>query len=191
MKGLYDAVAVFKEKIFYLNDGGPEAHLIANTGYFPSDLPAFELLSTKEGQKRLKAYYESYLLLAAKCRMGFVMQSPTIRASADWGVRFGYTHDELFAVNKRAIKFMREVAMPFRGSLPHIIISGAIGPRCEQYNAATQMTAGQASVYHMEQVKAFALADADMITVANMEPGEAEGVVQAAGRFHLPVVVCG
>jgi S-methylmethionine-dependent homocysteine/selenocysteine methylase len=180
---------VFKQK-HYLSDGGLETALIFHKGIPLNHFAAFELLRNEEGKKALEEYYNPYLSLAEKYGLGFVMESPTWRGSCDWGVKLGYTHDELFALNKQSIKFIREVAGPFSQSLPHIIISGNIGPRGDGYKADIQMTAEQAKVYHLEQVKAFALADADMVTALTITySDEAIGIVHAARSFNLPVVI--
>jgi S-methylmethionine-dependent homocysteine/selenocysteine methylase len=180
---------LFKQQ-HYLSDGGLETTLIFHKGIALNHFAAFELLRNEEGKRTLEAYYQPYLLLAEKYRLGFVMESPTWRASCDWGVKLGYTHDELFALNKQSIKFIREIAGPFSQSLPHIIISGNIGPRGDGYKADSQMTAEQAKVYHLEQVKAFALADADVVTALTITySDEAIGIINAARSFNLPVVV--
>jgi homocysteine S-methyltransferase len=181
--------AVFREN-HYLTDGGLETTLIFHKGISLNYFAAFELLRTEEGKKTFAAYYQPYLLLAEQYKLGFVMESPTWRASSDWGFKLGYTHDELFALNKQAIKFMRELAQPFSQRLPHIIISGNIGPRGDGYKAENQMTAEQAKVYHLEQIKAFALADADLVTAVTITYSyEAIGIVQVAQSFRLPVVI--
>jgi len=52
------------------------------------------------------------------------------------------------------------------------------------------MNAGQAKAYHIEQIKAFALADADVVTAATITySDEAIGIVDAARSFGMPVVI--
>lgn len=180
---------VFSQK-YYLTDGGLETTLIFNNGIPLNHFAAFELLGNEEGKKVVSSYYEPYLLLAKKYKLGFVIESPTWRASSDWGFKMGYTHDELFALNKQSIKFIRELTLPYAQSLPHIIVSGNIGPRGDGYKADMQMSAEQAMVYHLEQVKAFALADADVVTAVTITySDEAIGIIKAAQSFHLPVVI--
>lgn len=180
---------IFKQR-HYLGDGGLESTHGLHESISVNHLAAFELLRSEEGKKALGEYYKQYLLLAERHGLGFVIDSPTWRANCDWGVKLGYTHDELFALNKQSIKFIREVSGPFSESLTHIIISGNIGPRNETYKADIQMNAEQAKVYHLEQVKAFALADADVVTGAAMTYGdEAIGIVKAARSFGLPAVI--
>jgi S-methylmethionine-dependent homocysteine/selenocysteine methylase len=189
MKAINHASSVFREKN-YLTDGGLETDLLFNKGIVLKHFAAFELLGNEKGQSVLADYYKPYLALAEKYRMGFVIESPTWRASSDWAIKLGYTHDELFALNKRAIIFMRELALPFSPSLPHIIVSGNIGPRGDGYKADVRMTSEQAKVYHLEQVKAFALADADLVTAVTITySDEAIGIINAARSFTLPVVI--
>lgn len=175
---------------YYLTDGGLETTLVFHRGIPLSCFAAFDLLRNDEGRKELRNYYLSYLKIAARYRLPFVMESPTWRASADWGFRLGYTHDELFAINKKAIKFMRDVAEPYADRLPEIIVSGNIGPRGDGYRVDTWMSAQEAKAYHLDQVKAFALADADLVSAFTINYcEEAIGIVEAAKSFNLPVVI--
>jgi S-methylmethionine-dependent homocysteine/selenocysteine methylase len=185
MKGLNQ---VFTEK-YYLSDGGLETTLIFHNNIPLNHFAAFELLRNEKGRKVLEEYYKPYLSLAEKYQAGFVIESPTWRSNADWGFKLGYTHDELFALNKQSIKFIREIAASFT-SLPQVIVSGNIGPRGDGYRADFLMTAEQSKAYHSNQVKAFALADADIVTAATITySNEAIGIVDAARSFGLPVVI--
>lgn len=179
---------VFKEN-YYLSDGGLETTLIFQKNIPLKYFAAFELLRSEPGRNALEEYYRPYLQLAQKYQAGFVIESPTWRSNADWGFKLGYTHDELFALNKHSIKLVREIAQPF-SSLSHIVVSGNIGPRGDGYRADFRMTSEQAKAYHLDQVKAFALADADIITAATLTySSEAIGIVNATRAFGLPVVI--
>jgi S-methylmethionine-dependent homocysteine/selenocysteine methylase len=189
MKVVNHSSSVFKQKQ-YLTDGGLETTLIFHKGIPLNYFAAFELLGNEERKKALAEYYLPYLLLAQKYKLGFVIESPTWRASSDWGFKLGYTHDELFALNRQSIKFIRELALPFSQSLPHILVSGNIGPRGDGYKADMKMTAAEATAYHLEQVKAFALADVDVVTAVTITySDEAIGIINAAQSFNLPVVI--
>lgn len=179
---------VLKEN-FYLTDGGLETTLIFHNNITLNFFSAFELLKYEAGRKTLAEYYLPYLALAEKYQLGFVIESPTWRSSADWGFKLGYTHDELFALNKQSIKFIRELASTF-SSLSQVIVSGNIGPRGDGYRADFLMSSEQSRAYHLDQIKAFALADADIITAATLNySNEAIGIVRAARSFGLPVVI--
>lgn len=189
MEPVNNSSPIFKQR-HYLSDSGLESTYVLHKNISVNHLAAFELLRSEEGKEMLGEYYKPYLLLAERHKLGFVIESPTWRASCDWGVKLGYTHDELFALNKQSIKFIREVSRPFSELLTHIIISGNIGPRNEVHKSDIQMNAEQAKVYHLEQVKAFALADADVATgTAITYIDEAIGIIKAARSFGLPVVI--
>ena len=188
MEALNRTSGLFNEK-YYLTDGGLETTLIFHRDISLNCFAAFELLRHENGKKELEDYYRPYLLLAEKHTPGFVIESPTWRASCDWGIRLGYTHDELFALNRHSIKFVRDLALSFE-KIPDLIVSGNVGPRGDGYKADFRMTAEQAKAYHMEQVKAFALADADVVTAATITySDEATGIVNAARSFGMPVII--
>lgn len=175
---------------YYLTDGGLETTLVFHNGISLNYFAAFELLRNEEGRKALENYYLPYLHLAEQYDLPFVLESPTWRASTDWGFKLGYTHDELFALNKQSIQFIRELAQPFSNVLPQIIFSGNIGPRGDGYKVQNRMSAEHAKAYHLDQVKAFAIADADVVTALTINYSEeAIGIINAAQLFHLPVVI--
>ncbi|HEY8580206.1 MAG TPA: homocysteine methyltransferase, partial [Beijerinckiaceae bacterium] len=90
----------------FLTDGGLETTLIFHDGL---DLPCFAsfvLLDTEEGRARLDRYYESYLALARARRMGFVLDSATWRANADWGRALGYDAEALARLNEAGIEHL-------------------------------------------------------------------------------------
>lgn len=174
----------------YLTDGGLETSLIFTQGVSLNHFSAFELLNTEQGRDSLKEYYQPYLELAVKSGLPFVLETPTWRASGDWGGKLGYTNRELFSLNTFSVQYIHELAQPYKKQLPQIIFSGNIGPRGDGYKANNMMTASQATDYHYKQVKAFALAGADIVTALTINyTNEAIGIINAARRFHLPVVV--
>lgn len=75
------------------------------------------------------------------------------------------------------------------GDLP-TIISANVGPRADAYAPAEQMSPDEAEDYHTEQIRTLADTEVDLIsgyTVAY--PEEAIGMVRAARRNKLPVVI--
>ena len=90
---------------------GIETSLIFQDGL---DLPlfaAFPLLRDAEGRRSLVRYYERYIEIARANQTGFVLESPTWRASADWGVRLGYSAADIVAVNAASIQLKRFAAV--------------------------------------------------------------------------------
>ena len=73
----------------FLTDGGIETTLIFHEGI---DLPyfaAFHLMKTQEGRAALVRYFERYVAIARADGTGFIFESPTWRASSDWGALLG------------------------------------------------------------------------------------------------------
>ena len=79
----------------FLTDGGIETALIFQDGFDLPHFAAFHLLGDARGREALVRYYERYIAIAKAERMGFVLESPTWRASADWGARLGYSADDI------------------------------------------------------------------------------------------------
>ena len=57
----------------------------------------------------LRRYYDPYATLAREHGLGFVLESPTWRASPRWAAQLGYTDADLRQFNRRAIELMEEV----------------------------------------------------------------------------------
>lgn len=167
---------------------GMETDLIFNQGV---DLPGFAsypLLKTTEGRKLLKGYLEDLIALGKETHSGVVLESPTWVANRDRGAAIGYEFGELEQLNQDAIAMMATV----RSESDHapIIISANIGPRDDAYAPEAQMNADEAESYHSEQVSALADTDVDVISGYTLAyPSEAIGMVRAARRFKLPVVI--
>ena len=84
----------------FLTDGGLETTLIFHRGI---DLPAFAafvLLKDEQGTEEIRRYYESYLAFAKEHGAGFVLDSPTWRASPRWAGEVGYSDEELDEANR-------------------------------------------------------------------------------------------
>jgi homocysteine S-methyltransferase len=76
-----------------LTDSGLETTLIFLDGL---DLPcfaSFALLNSADGKARLRAYFDRHAELAASRGVGFIADTPTWRASRDWGAKLGYTDE--------------------------------------------------------------------------------------------------
>jgi homocysteine S-methyltransferase len=174
----------------FLTDGGLETTLIFHDGVELPDFAAFVLLLSPQGRQTLKRYYERYLAIAAADGMGFILESPTWRASPDWAARLGIGEPRLAELNREAIGLMLELREAWKGRVPRIVVSGCVGPRGDGYDPGEAMTVEEATAYHAGQIEAFADAGADMacaITMTNTP--EAIGVVRAAAARGLPVAV--
>jgi len=174
----------------FLMDGGLETTLIFHDGV---DLPyfaAFHLMREKEGRAALTRYYERYIAIAKAQGMGFILESPTWRASTDWGDKLGYSRDDIAAVNRDAIRLMLELRHIHESTDTMMVVSGCVGPRGDGYDPGQVMTVQEAETYHTRQISSFAEAGADMMTAMTMtNTNEAVGIANAAIKVGLPVAI--
>jgi S-methylmethionine-dependent homocysteine/selenocysteine methylase len=174
----------------FLSDAGIETTLIFQDGL---DLPyfaAFHLLKDAEGTEALRRYYRRHARIARENASGFILESATWRASADWGAKLGYSPEDLDAANRKAIALLHELRDEFETPSSPMVISGNIGPRGDGYDPGTVMTAETAQAFHARQAEIFAETGADMVTAMTMtNTPEATGVVRAAQSVGMPVAI--
>jgi homocysteine S-methyltransferase len=174
----------------FLTDGGIETSLIFHQGLDLPEFAAFVLLDDDEGLDQLRSYYEPYVALAKERGIGFVLESPTWRASPGWAERLGVSAEKLDALNRRAIELMEELrGTPGPEDAP-MVISGCIGPQGDGYDPAEMLSADDARDYHSTQIGTFAETAADMVTAITMTyPDEAIGLTHAARDAGLPAAI--
>jgi S-methylmethionine-dependent homocysteine/selenocysteine methylase len=75
-------------------------------------------------------------------------------------------------------------------SIPHMVISGCIGPRGDGYSADISMTAIEAEAYHRTQIATYRETEADLVAAFTI-PYIAEGIglALAAKSEEMPVVI--
>lgn len=174
----------------FLTDGGIETTLIFQDGLELPHFAAFHLLRDAAGRAALKAYYERYLAIAAADGAGFILESPTWRASADWGDKLGYAKGELAAANRDSIEMMESLRWVHEKPGAPIVVSGCVGPRGDGYDPGLVMSPGAAEAYHAEQIVALADGGADMIAAITMTNApEAVGLTRAAAAAGMPVAI--
>ena len=174
----------------FLTDGGIETTLIFHEGFELPYFAAFDLLQHEKGCTALKKYFARYASIARKYDIGFIMESATWRASADWGAKLGYSAPALSEANRKAIAMLHELRDTFENDQTKIVISGCIGPRGDGYDPGAMMTPEQAEDYHRQQAEAFYDAGADMVTAITMTYAEeAIGLARAARATDMPVAI--
>jgi homocysteine S-methyltransferase len=155
------------------------------------DLPAFAsfpLLDSGDGRNRLVRYYGDYLATAAEAGVGFVLETPTWRANADWGAQLGYSPERLADLNRSAVELMADLREG--AGDPSIVISGNVGPRGDGYVPGEAMTEQEAAAYHAPQIETFAATEADIVTAMTITTvEEGTGVATAAARAGIPSVI--
>ncbi len=172
-----------------LTDGGLETTLIDHGGFDLPDFAAFPLLDSAAGRAALERYFTAYIAIAQRYGLDLVLETPTWRASADWGDRLGYDADALRAVNIAAVKQLRALRSAHDHG-PHIIVSGNLGPRCDGYSSWSAMTADEAQQYHRPQMSALHDAGADLVTALTIaHVNEAIGIVRAGAELGIRVVI--
>ena len=169
-----------------LTDGGLETSLIFDQGLDLPEFAAFPLVEHDEGRRALRAYWEPFLAIAGEHGRGFVVDTATWRANADWGERLGYDAPALAEVNRAAARFARELA----SAVPDAIVNGVVGPRGDGYVVGAVMTPEQATAYHAPQIAALVEGGVDQVAAITMTYAEeATGFVQAAHAAGVSAVV--
>ncbi len=175
---------------FFLTDGGIETTLIFLEGLDMPHFAAFHLFNTPQGEGALRKYFRTYAELAQKHLTGLVLETPTWRASSDWGDKLGYSREALAEVNRKSVRLLEEIRDEFETSHTPIVISGCVGPRGDGYVPGNVMSDMQAENYHALQVETFAGTAVDLVTAITMSyTEEAIGLTGAARSAALPVVI--
>jgi homocysteine S-methyltransferase len=170
-----------------VTDGGLETDLTYHHDVDLPDFAAFPLVDDDRGRELLARYYGAYFDVARRAGAALQLETPTWRASTDWGDRLGYSTGELRRVNRDAVTLLQRMRDQADVTL---LISGNLGPRGDGYVAGAQIDPDEAATYHAPQVEAFAEAGADLITALTLTgTGEAIGIVRAARCAGLPVAV--
>ena len=174
----------------FLTDGGIETTLIFLEGLDLPHFAAFDLLRDHAGRDALRKYYERYLAIAVANRTGFVLESATWRASADWGAKLGYSREALVQANRDCIALLAELRTKYESHATPLVISGCLGPRSDGYDPSALMSVEEAQDYHAEQIAVLADTEADMVAAFTMNNvNEAIGLTRAAVAAKMPVVV--
>ncbi|MGZ6779779.1 MAG: homocysteine S-methyltransferase family protein [Mycobacterium sp.] len=174
----------------FVTDGGLETELIFHDG---RDLPcfaAFPLLAQPDTRARLRRYYDGYLDIARKHGAGFLVETPTWRASPGWGRALGYSERRLEDANRAAVELAEGVRAAAASDGITAVVSGCVGPRGDGYDPNSAMTPDEAEDYHSMQIGTFADTSADQITAMTItNAAEAIGIVRAAAAAGIPAAM--
>lgn len=174
----------------FLTDGGLETTLVFHEGI---DLPAFAafiLLENEAGRETLRKYYRNYLNIARDNNVGYILESMTWRASHDWGKKLGYSSEQIRDFNLRGIELLQGIRSEYENAIPHIVISGCLGPRGDGYNVENIMTVEEAKIYHREQISTLKNTEADLVAAFTVPYiAEGIGITLAAKAEEMPVVI--
>lgn len=170
----------------HLTDGGLETALIFLQGIDLPQFAAFPLLETEAGRAALAGYFTGFLDEAAALDMGFVLDTPTWRASSGWGERMGLSGEAIDKANRDAVAF----AKGLRAGRQGVLINGVLGPHGDAYAPDQVLSAAEAEEYHRRQIGIFAGEGVDMVSAVTISStGEAIGIATAARKAGVPVVL--
>lgn len=173
----------------FLTDAGLETWLIFKNGIDLREFASFETLRSEAGRQALTDYFTPFITLGEERDMGVILESPTWRASPEWGAKLGYSASDIVAINREAIDLLSAIREAANASVP-VVLSGNIGPRGDGYVAGKIMTADEAESYHAVQIGALATSHADMVSAITMtNTNEAIGISRAAAKAGLPCVI--
>ena len=129
--------------------------------------------------------------IAVANRVGFVLESATWRASADWGDKLGYSKEALAHANRDSIALMVELRKKYE-SRDHADRHQRL-PRPARRRLRSRrrlMSVKEAQDYHAEQIAIFADTEADMVSAITMtNVNEAIGLTRAATAAKMPVAI--
>lgn len=173
-----------------LTEAGLETVLVFQEGI---DLPlfaAFKALETDAGVAAVSRYMHRLAELAVKTGRGFIMDTPTWRASSKWGQELGLDTADMKEIHREAIATLLALRQKFETPDAPFVINGVVGPHGDGYAPATQLTAAEAHEYYAEQAGWFAELGADMVSGLTLTSiSEATGLVLAARDSDIPAVV--
>ncbi|MBM1635097.1 homocysteine S-methyltransferase family protein [Sulfitobacter mediterraneus] len=171
-------------------DGGLETVLVFKEGI---DLPlfaAFKALETEAGVAAITRYFDQMAQIAVETGRGFIMDTPTWRASSKWGAELGLSTTELKKIHREAIDSFVKLREKFETPQSPFVINGLVGPHGDGYAPETELSVKEAQNYYAEQVGWFNEMGADMVTGMTITSiSEGIGIVKAAQAVSIPSVV--
>jgi len=174
----------------FLTDGGLETTLYFRDGIEIPCFAAFDLLKDEAGTQRLRDYFGLYAGIARSNGVGFVLETVTWRANADWGRKIGYSSDALVAANHDAVALLTDIRDVYETEQSPMPISGCIGPRGDGYTPGEMMSEAEAEDYHRTQIQILGDTEADFVSALTLSnTREAIGIARAAQGVGIPAVI--
>lgn len=174
----------------FITDGGLETTLVFEKGIDLPEFAAFLVLQQSDGLEILRNYYRPYLELARQNSFGFILESPTWRASSNWGNKLGLSRDALRNFNRQSIELMAELRTEYENETTPMVISACLGPQGDGYRIDSKTSSEEARQYHAEQIGTFSTTEADLVSAYTINyVEEAIGITAAAQDFGIPAVI--
>lgn len=173
-----------------LTDAGMETWLLFKEGIDMPLFASFPLINQKEGRAAIDRYMREFCVLARRDNKGFIIDTPTWRASKRWADELGYSEPALRDIHKNSIEYLNQLRAEYDSKSSPIIINGIIGPQDDGYNPEQFLSSAEAEDYHSQQVNWFAEFGADMVSVLTITySDEAIGAAKAAQKADIPSVI--
>ncbi len=175
----------------FVTDSGLETDLIFHGGFELPEFAAFVLVNDPRGAAALAGYFRRHADIAVRHQCGVILETPTWRASRDWGSRLGYPAAGLRRVNQAAAGLLDQVRGDYRDAARSpVVVSGCIGPRADGYHQDERMGADEAEGYHTEQIQTLAATDVDLVHAMTISyAAEAIGIARAAAGAGVPATI--
>lgn len=174
----------------FIADGGLETALLFHEGFELPLFAAFPLLNDAEGRIAIDRYMRRFGEVAIRDKKGFLMDTPTWRASARWADELGYSSKALREIHYSSVEYLLALRNEMETYTSPFVINGAIGPQDDGYNPAAFLSADQAQAYHSEQIGWFKEFGADMVTAMTLTyVEEAIGLARAAKQADIDAAI--
>ncbi len=174
----------------FLTEGGSETEIMYRHEFELPEFAMFPLLGNPKAVASMRAMFCKQLDVAAEYGLSFLLSGLDYRASPDWGAKLGYSPQALADANIESIEFLQQIAAPYRGQIPRLLIGGILGPRGDAYSRNHDITAESAEDYHAVQLGTLKLSGVDFacaLTFNNVP--EAIGAARAAAKIGVPLSV--
>ena len=176
----------------FLTDGGIETTLVFLDGIELPYFAAFDLLKTRRANARSAIISRVTSRIATAHGAGFVLESPTWRANADWGGKLGYSAGRARRgqpqVDRADGRAARRGTRPARSPM---VISGCVGPRGDGYDPGRDDERGRGRrTITPSRSSVFRETEADMVTAITMTNAERGDRHRARRRGRgMPVAI--
>jgi S-methylmethionine-dependent homocysteine/selenocysteine methylase len=175
---------------FFITNGGLETTLIYHKKVELPCFASFHVLQNEAECEWMRNYLRTFVEIAQKYNIGYILESAGWRANPDWMRKLGYSDQDVIDVNRKAIELLYDIRNEYETENTPIVINGCIGPRDDGYNPTAVMSADEAQAYHATQIGVISKTNADMITVLTLNyPEEAIGIARAAKEVGVLVVI--
>lgn len=153
---------------------------------FHPNLIHSQLIYDTEGLKELTSIFDSYIKIAQKKDVPYIMCAPTWRANKENVRKSGIKE----SVNSDAVMFMKNLRDRAGDFGEKIMIGGTVGPKNDCYTPTDGLSKEEAEVFHTWQLSELQKGGADFIiaeTVPNVQ--EALGIASAASKLGLDYII--